>query len=399
MPVAKLGSSMAQGSQDFDLVIVGAGPAGSAAAVTARRAGLTVALIDKAVFPRDKLCGGLVSGRSLKALERIFGARPSRDLFLVTRQMKFAWAGEELAQFRAPHELWLTMRCDFDHVLFQAALAAGAEDFTGQRWDVLDQGKNRITLKNGQNLGFRALIGADGATSPLAAQLFGRAFDPALVGFGIESECARNPADPAVTVVDFGASKWGYGWYFPKQGSLTVGVCGLQSQNPDWKATLSAFMPEGVEGQRMKGALLPFGDFRRKPGRGNILLVGDAAGLVDSLTGEGIAFALESGAMAADAVAQVLAKGKPDTAAKAYFRALKGIHSELARVGKLRQIVFSKRFEPMFREKLKNSKRLRQVFFDLIEGDLTYLELEKMIAGGVLSKLGTGISGWWPGRG
>jgi len=384
--------------EKFDLIVIGAGPAGSAAAVTARRAGLSVALIDKARFPRDKLCGGLVSGRSLKALDSIFGARPPSELFFVTRQVRFSWAGEELAEFEAPHELWLTMRCDFDHVLFQSALEAGAVDFTGHRWGVLDEQAGQITLKDGRCLGFRALIGADGATSPLAAQLFGRAYDPARVGFGLEAECLREPNDPAVLTADFGASKWGYGWYFPKQNSLTVGVCGLQAENPDWKATLAAFMPEGQGDQRVKGALLPFGDFRTKPGRGNILLAGDAAGLVDSLTGEGIAFALESGAMAADAVVQALNVGKPEKAAAGYFRALKEIHSELARVARLRQFVFSERFEPMFREKLQNSERLRQVFFDLIEGDLTYRELEKMIAGGVLSKLGKGIAGLWPKR-
>ena len=70
---------------EYDIVIVGAGPSGSAAAFTARQQGLTVALVDKAVFPRAKLCGGLVSGRGLKALDAIFGERPAEELFLIGR--------------------------------------------------------------------------------------------------------------------------------------------------------------------------------------------------------------------------------------------------------------------------------------------------------------------------
>ncbi|MCP5038927.1 MAG: NAD(P)-binding protein, partial [Rhodobacteraceae bacterium] len=84
---------------------MGAGPAGAAAAVTARKAGLSVALIDKARFPRDKLCGGLVSGRSLKARDRILGARPPRDIFQISRAVQFAWAGKARAVFDAPHDL------------------------------------------------------------------------------------------------------------------------------------------------------------------------------------------------------------------------------------------------------------------------------------------------------
>ncbi len=378
--------------EEFDLVIIGAGPAGAAAAVMARKAGLSVALIDKACFPRGKLCGGLVSGRSLKALDRILGTRPPRNIFQISRAVRFAWAGKALAVFDAPHDLWFTMRRDFDQVLFNAACTAGAVDFSGRRWDVLETGAGQITLEDGACLGFRALIAADGVTSPVAAQLFGRAFDPDLIGFALEAESARNPEKPAVMAVDFAAVKWGYGWSFPKNNSQTIGVGGLKAHNPDLRTSLEVLLPEN-DNENIKGAFLPFGDFRRKPGKKNILLTGDAAGLVDPLTGEGIAYALESGELAARVVVDAIANGQPEKAAKSYKRALKPLHTELSRANKLRQIAFSPRFEAVFREKLQNSPRLRQVFFDLLEGKAGYRDIEKRIARELTQMLGKGRTG------
>ncbi len=388
---------MAQSNETFDLIVVGAGPAGAAAAVTARRAGLSVALIDKASFPRDKLCGGLVSGRSLSALDRIFGARPSRDLFLISRQVDFVWKGKPLVSFRAPYDLWFTMRCDFDHALFRAALASGAADFSGQRWSDLDDLNGRITLESGKQLVFRALIAADGVTSPVASQLFGRAYDPQKVAFAYEVECPPDPDHPNRMVVDFAAVIWGYGWRFPKRNSLTIGVGGLQVQNPNLREMLQVMLPD-IKTPKVKGAFLPFGDFRRDPGWANILLAGDAAGLVDPLTGEGIAYALESGEIAAKCVVQALSDDKPKKAASDYKRALKPIHGELKRAVKLRQFAFSPRFETVFREKLESSSNLRQLFFDLLEGKAGYRDIEKRIAAGLMNRLSRGV-GLWPGAG
>lgn len=383
----------------YDLVVIGAGPAGSAAAMTARQAGLSVALIDKARFPRDKLCGALVSGRSLKALDAIFGRRPPSDMFLISRETAFLWGGEELARFQAPHDLWFTMRREFDHWLLQAALSAGVVDYTGQRWVKLDQAAGRLDFAAGGALSFRALIAADGVTSPVAAKLFGRAFEPEKIGFALEAECARDPGAPPLIEIDFRLVRWGYGWRFPKRDGLTIGVGGVKRENPDMRPPQEALMRGHSAGdETIKGAFLPFGSFHKAPGQGCVLLAGDAAGLVDPLTGEGIAYALESGALAAGVVAEALAKGQPEGAAKAYRRALKGIHAELGRASKLRQIVYSAQFNRVFRDKLQNSTRIRQVFFDLLEGNTSYRDIEKIIAKGAFRKLGQGLSSW-PGRG
>ncbi len=384
---------------DYDIVIVGAGPAGSAAAFTACQRGLTVALVDKAVFPRAKLCGGLVSGRGLKALDAIFGERPAEELFLIGREVAWLWKGEELARFRVPYPLWFTGRFDLDHDLHQRALAAGAADYSGRRWQALDSAANEITLDGGEVLRYGALIAADGATSPIAAELFGRAFDPGKIGFTLEAECARRTRDHGLMAVDFRAVPWGYGWLFPKNNSLTVGVGGLHSENPDLRPALAALMPEGQAGVKVKGAFLPLGDFRKEPARGNILFAGDAAGLVDPLTGEGIAYALESGALAAGAIAGALEAGAPERAGQDYLRRLAPIHRDLTQALRLRKFAYSRVFEGVFRKKLQNSHWIRTAFFDLLEGETTYDALERDVmarlkAQGLLGKLGASMVSW-----
>ncbi|VAV89639.1 Geranylgeranyl/isoprenyl reductase [hydrothermal vent metagenome] len=168
-------------------------------------------------------------------------------------------------------------------------------------------------LGKGQTLEFTALIGTDGVNSMVAKALYGRAFNPGKIGFALEIEAqSTSPVDESSALrIDFDAAAWGYGWQFPKRAGHTIGICGLQACNPDMKAHLTAY-PERLgqgENARVKGHFLPFGDFRRKPGRGNILLVGDAAGLVDPITGEGIAYALQSGRMAALAVHRAISGG------------------------------------------------------------------------------------------
>ena len=113
--------------------------------------------------------------------------------------------------------------------------------------------------------------------------------------------------------IDFGAAHWGYGWDFPKSGSSTIGIGGVLSRNEDMKGAMAAYLDLLGQDptQPVKGHHLPFGDFRRRPGRGAVLLAGDAAGLVDPITGEGIAYALKSGQLAAQAAVQALAEDAP----------------------------------------------------------------------------------------
>ncbi|MFX0542836.1 geranylgeranyl reductase family protein [Roseovarius sp. S4756] len=366
---------MAPTLQTFDLLILGAGPAGTAAAVTACRAGLSTAIIDKATFPRTKLCGGLVTGRSAALYRDIFGAPLNAALFEPRERITFHANGAPLGGDMESPPVYLAMRWDMDAHLLDMARAAGTADFTGQRITDLDTDALTVTLADGDRLAGRILIGADGVNSPVARALFGRAFDQGTIGFAMEIEAPPlAPPERDVIRIDLGAADWGYGWQFPKAGSTTIGVGGLNARNPDMKGRLDAYRDILCEdgGARIKGHFLPFGAYRRVPGRGRVLLAGDAAGLVDPITGEGIAYALQSGAAAATAAADALSKERPDAALSAYRRALKPVHRALAMACWLRPLIYSARTRPFFLRAFAASSVLKGAYLDLLAGHLEY---------------------------
>ena len=361
----------------FDVIVVGSGPAGSAAATTARRHGLDTAIIDKATFPRDKLCGGLFTGRSEKAMRAIFGLEVTPDLFLTSDHMRFFASGKPLADIPNAPPMHLTMRRDLDAMLHEHAVNAGAKPFLGVPVTELDLDAKTITLRDGTTLEYNILIGTDGVNSFVARALFGRPFDPEEIAFGLEIESPLQGGRDGAVEIDFDAADWGYGWSFPKRKSMTVGVCGLTRQNEDMKANMAAYVSQlgADETLKYKGQYLPFGEYKKRPGRAAVLLAGDAAGLVDPITGEGIALAIESGALAADAAAGALAAGTPNTAFDLYAGKLGPIHRSLAQARMWRLIMFPKATEGYFKKAFARGSHLQMKYLELLAGQADYADL------------------------
>ncbi len=368
----------------YDIVILGAGPAGTAAAVTARRAGLSVALIDKARFPRSKLCGGLVTGRCATHLERVFGLGIEPELFDTCRDFEFFLHGRCLASLGDVPPAHLTMRRDLDARLFGLALASGAADYSGQRIGEIDLPGNRLRLQSGETLDYRCLIGADGAQSIVAKKIFGASFNRERIGFALEIEApAPSPAPGCGPTarqqthpirIDFAAADWGYGWAFPKRGSTTIGICGLHARNPDMKARLAAYLQRLGTGQEaaVKGHFLPFGGYRSRPGRGNALLAGDAAGFVDPITGEGIGHAIHSGELAACAAAAAIGLDRPDEALRLYLPLTHPIRTGLRVACLLRPVIFARALQPFFASTFRASQHLKRDYMHLLAGETEY---------------------------
>ncbi|WP_412506038.1 geranylgeranyl reductase family protein [Roseovarius sp. SYSU LYC5161] len=367
-----------------DIVIIGAGPAGSAAAATACGLGLQTALIDARRFPRDKLCGGLITGRSRRHYRDIFGQDMPGALADRKTAPEFHLHGQPLGPINDVPPLDLTMRWDFDAATHAKAIAAGAVDMSGHRVTGLDRVARRLTLGDGRHLRYGVLIGADGVNSWTARQLFGAAFDRATIGFALEIEAAGAHLDPAAPIrIDIAAVAWGYGWRFPKSCATTVGVGGLMARNGDMKAAMHRYMAQlGIaeDAARLKGQFLPFGDFRKVPGQGAVLLAGDAAGLVDPITGEGIAHALHSGQLAARAAHAALAGGGPETALRRYQRLLRPLHRELRMARLLRPLfhvpALQRRLAPAFRQ----STTLKRQYMDLLAGEAGYGDILRGLA-------------------
>jgi len=368
--------------EQFDVIVIGAGPAGGAAAYWAARAGLTVALIDRKSFPRDKLCGGLVTGRARRHYAEIFGHDMPFDPDQRKTTVDFRHRGRPIGVIEDAPTLCLAMRWDMDAMICAQALGAGARDFTGQAVAAMDFGAKSVTLTDGRTLVYGVLIGADGVNSQVAKHLFGQSFDHARIGFGLEIEATDPHLDHDAPIrIDLAAAQWGYGWSFPKRHSTTIGVGGLLSKNPGMKHIMSAYCDRlGVTAtERIKGQFLPFGHFRKLPGRGAVLIAGDAAGLVDPITGEGIGHALHSGQLAAEAAVDALAAGQPETSLRRYRRGLRPLHRSLRMARLIRPVIFAPALAPGFARAFARSTTLRRQFLDLLAGDAEY--------GGILWRL------------
>jgi geranylgeranyl reductase family protein len=323
----------------YDVLVAGAGPAGSVAALVLARGGARVALVDKATFPRDKACGDLIGPRGIQVLDdlgiEILGERVG-DMDVVGptgRHVRLrAFPGLTYPGFGLA-----VPRRQFDAALRLAAIDAGAEDVTG-RADV------PCFESDGELAGFRlegpgpvevradAVIGADGALSRVA-QVAGLVDEGrALWGFAMRAYVTAAPARPQILFWE--PATWqgypGYGWLFPgidgmANVGLGIGVKGSRRGGARPAQDLGAFLeyligrgslpPDGSDpaGRRL-GGWLKMGMVGTTPARGRMLLVGDAAGLVNPLQGEGISQALASGRAAASAI---LSAG-PDGAADRY---------------------------------------------------------------------------------
>ncbi|CUH79131.1 Dehydrogenase (flavoprotein) [Tropicibacter naphthalenivorans] len=294
-------------------------------------------------------------------------------------EISFHAFGQDLGTNTDAPALHLAMRRDLDAALVEAALASGAVDFTGSPATVEPTEKSVAT--DGMILRAPLIIAADGVNSPTAKLLFGQAFARDQIGFALEVELPTRDPSRALRI-DFGAADWGYGWQFPKHDGTTIGVGGVLAKNADMKAHMSAYLAKlnVPDDLTVKGQFLPFGDFRVQPGKDQVLLAGDAAGLVDPITGEGIAHALHSGELAALAATESLKLGRPDQALGLYQKSLAPIHSGLRHANRLRPLMFNERLRPTFIKSFQRSKTLRTEYLRLLAGETEYGPLMQKMA-------------------
>ena len=338
------------GSSRYDVIVVGGGPAGSTAAIVLARAGARVALVDKAAFPRDKACGDIVGPRGLQVLTDLGLPRPQgRDIGEICvvgpsgRRAPLP-CGEGLTY---PGHGTAVTRTVFDSMLHEEAVAAGADPVCERAVEPLDRDgrTDGYRLSTGHDLRADFLIGADGATSRVAADAGMVDAERVLWGFALRTYVSEMVDVPAI--VFWEPSPWrafpGYGWVFPgPSGSSNVGLglgtvgdrkVGVKVQQllPQFlehlrDVGLLAGTPSPGDSRRL-GGWLKMGVIGTTPAAGRVLLVGDAAGLVNPVQGEGISQAMGSGRSAAEAVL-----GDPGRAAQRYRVALAADHLPYYRI-------------------------------------------------------------------
>jgi geranylgeranyl reductase family protein len=289
----------------FDAIVVGAGPAGSTAAFRLSRAGASVLLLDRERFPRDKPCGGGLTERAVKQLP--VSVDPVVEEVVDRFELGFRYGTRFVRGGERPLVL-MTQRRRLDAHLAEEAAAAGADFRDGLRATALELGEGEATVRfDGTAATASVVIGADGVNGLTARALgFGnRRHGVALEG-NVSYVHAREDRWRGRAVVELGTVPGGYAWVFPKGDHVNVGVGGWRSEGPRLREHLErACSGYGLPHERLeslRGYRLPMRRTGESPVRGRALLVGDAAGLVDPLSGDGIYEALLSSRLAVEAV-------------------------------------------------------------------------------------------------
>lgn len=312
---------------DYDIIIAGAGPAGTTCALALRNSGLRVALIDKASFPRDKVCGDAIPGRAVRTLYKLgpefessFKALP---LKLVTKNTSLYYNGRNLS-FTWVGEAYTCTRLTFDDFLFsEAANKSNAEILTGAEIRNVRR-ENDITIatmRDGRTLSCRLFVGADGANSVTARQLTGREIDRNNHVGSVRAYYTNvSTVNPHTTEVYFLKEFLpSYLWIFPLPGNrANVGFGMLSSEiarrNLDLKKLFHEFIARSPEvAAKLQGAImdgplagfgLPLGGKSLPISGEGYLLAGDAASVIDPMSGDGIGNAMLSGRLAAEQAMQ-----------------------------------------------------------------------------------------------
>ncbi len=302
-------------NKKYDIIIIGAGPAGSSAAYRAARAGLNTLIIEKDNFPRYKPCGGAISKLSMQYLnfpipkdliqKKIFGARIHYGNNVVEKHKKDLLAV-------------LVKRDEFDYFLLNKSKKAGAE--VRQNEKVIDFycSKKEVTVKtNITHYRTKFLIIAEGCHGRLKNKIRKQdkknEYGICLVTEVPEKSTNINKYIKKAIDIHFGVAQLGYGWIFPLKNHYSVGIGGIAANLTDPTSVMNKFVKDNkLEKQiknnklKYKAHKIPAGGIYRETVGNRTVLVGDSAGFVDSFTGEGIAYAIRSGQLAAEVIEQII---------------------------------------------------------------------------------------------
>jgi geranylgeranyl reductase family protein len=284
----------------FDVAVVGAGPAGSTAAYRLARAHARVLLVDKARFPRDKPCGGGLTMRAVRQLP--FSVEPVVEDRITRARCRLRY-GPVIERESDQVLCLMTQRRRLDSFLVEKATEAGAEFRDGVRVTIESDRELRV---EGEPVQVAALIGADGANGVTARTL---GLGGSIVnGVALEGNLPYEqlPGDGwrGKLVLELATVPGGYGWIFPKGDHVNVGVGGWGEEGPRLRQHLRVLCEHhGIELRQLselRGHRLPMRRSQTLLARGRALLVGDAAGVLDPVSGDGIYEAFVSSRLAAE---------------------------------------------------------------------------------------------------
>lgn len=285
----------------IEVLIIGAGPAGSVCGSLLKQAGVECLIVDHATFPRDKVCAGGLTVKAWRLLDMLlpgiqYEYRP------ITR-MRCQFENDPVCEFQSEYEIRMTRRKDFDYSLVRYYLDHGGELMKGSFacFEQQADGRVLVTLKSGEQISCRYLVAADGANSHVRRQIHG---EPKLHALFLEQFNEGAPGDDVF--VHFSNNyKPGVFYKFSSLGRNMYGFASLESNEnfPAHKETFSKTLTKfGVPVNRICGAYIPLNTVPHTAD--NVILIGDAGGFANKLTGEGLYDAFKTAANAQRAIVE-----------------------------------------------------------------------------------------------
>ena len=380
----------------YDVAVIGGGPAGSVAAATLARRGAQVVLIDGS-HPREKPCGGGYTGRTLALIDPLVktdaleATRIHHARFLDTTRSREA----SVNLTARDNTLVVASRAHVDSALFEAAGQAGATVVRGRVTRIAPGSPHRIQVDRVTGIDATFVIGADGANS-LVRRTFSHPFRRSELSVAT-GFYAHGVTDDAI-VLEMVDAPSGYIWSFPRHDHLAIGICAQADDTTVGEArdALTRWLMRTGIGRG--GALEPYSwpipslsaaSFACIELSGDgWLTIGDAAGLVDPITREGIFFAVQSALFAADAIGASVA-----AAAATYSRRVREeIVPELALAARLKAGFFKPRCTRLLIDALASSPKIQAVMADLVAGTQPYHTLRRRLIATLELRLAWS---WW----
>jgi geranylgeranyl reductase family protein len=376
--------------QSHDVIVVGSGPAGATLAYELAKKGIRVLILEKEKLPRYKCCAGGVTSKAAKLLD--FDISEVAEDVIHEVGFTFNLGSPYLGQHSQPL-MYTVMRDVFDYLLVERARQLGAVLMDCQKVTQVQVSADWVEISTADNI-FRSrlVVGADGAYSVVARELdMGRNIEYLV---GIESEIIVPEEELAKwksrAQMDLGCIPGGYGWIFPKRNHLSIGVGSFTSKarhlNHHHQKFLNSLSIGNYTIARSSSHLLPTCTKGRLVWQNKALLLGDAAGLADPLTGEGIYNAIQSAQFAAPVIEDSLVRGKAGL--QDYQEIVEEkIMSELRIARVLSKILV--RFPHLMFGMLKRSDEVWRAGCGLVSGELKYADIKGRVGGfkGIYNRL------------
>lgn len=384
----------------YDLIVVGGGPAGATCARRAAQLGLEVLVLEKAYHPRRKACGGGVTVRVKDALDFDISSVIEREAFGVRI---YSPSGLVIEHSRPSSSGFTVRRENFDSFLVEKAKEVGAEFIEGAKViDIIENSTSVLAVTKNETHAGRFLVGADGVNSVVGRKTgINSGWRDDEVGLCIEASIPMDPSEisrivneQSIIEIYFGPVLYGYAWAFPKKTEISLGigvrVSKMQNLKDEWKRFVSGFEKRHsvkCDLHNTTAARLPLRGKIRNTCSKRVMLVGDAAGYVAPVTGEGIIYAIESGKIAAEVACEELPKGERANISSYEGRCKEAFNQDLAIAQSLAKLLLkSNKNMEVVCQAAYTDQNLQEYIMDLIMGVKPYKESRNRILKHLLRK-------------